>query len=53
MYRAAKRMQSQSVSACRKAIMYHATKGEGATSTSEGYLPEYGYDYGYESELGY
>ena len=51
MYRAAKRMQSQSVSACRKAIMYHATKGEGATSTSESYVPT-GVD-AYMSELGF
>jgi len=51
MYRAAKRMQSQSVSACRKAIMYHSTKGEGATTTSEGYVPS-GVD-AYMSELGF
>jgi hypothetical protein len=51
MYRAAKRMQSQSVSACRKAIMYHATKGEGATSTSESYVPT-GVD-AYMTELGF
>ena len=34
---AAKRMQSQSISACRKAIMYHATEGNGATYADEGY----------------
>ena len=43
---AAKQMQSQSISACRKAIMYHSTKGEGRTRTEEsyGYDNSYGYD---------
>jgi hypothetical protein len=51
MYRAAKRMQSQSVSDCRKAIVYHATKGEGATYTSESYVPT-GVD-AYMTKLGF
>jgi hypothetical protein len=34
---AAKRMQSQSISACRKAIMHHATEGNGASYADEGY----------------
>ena len=45
---AAKQMQSQSISACRKAIMYHSERGEGRTRTEESYNP--GYDYGYESQ---
>ena len=51
LYSAAKRMQAQSISACRKAIMYHATKGEGATSTSESAVPT-GID-AYMSDLGF
>lgn len=55
MYTAAKRMQSQSIAACRKAIMFHATKGAGATYAGESYTPEYnteyadGYDNSYEN----
>lgn len=35
MSNAAKRMQSQSIAACRKAIMFHATEGNGATYAGE------------------
>ena len=42
---AAKQKQSQSISACRKAIMYHSTKGEGRTRTEESYnYDNNGYD---------
>ena len=36
---AAKRMQSQAISACRKAIMHHGTEGDGATYAGESYAP--------------
>jgi hypothetical protein len=36
---AAKRMQSQAISACRKAIMHHGTEGDGATYADESYVP--------------
>ena len=36
---AAKRMQSQAISACRKAIMHHGTEGDGATYADESYAP--------------
>jgi hypothetical protein len=51
---AAKRMQSQSISACRKAIMYHATEGDGATYADESYTPN-GDSYfdGLMKDLGY
>ena len=39
---AAKRMISQSVAACRAAIMYHHTKGKGASSTEEAWNPTLG-----------
>lgn len=39
---AAKRMISQSVAACRAAIMYHHTKGKGATGTEEAWNPSLG-----------
>jgi len=54
---AAKRMQSQSISACRKAIMYHATEGNGATYADESYVPADSaadaYFDGFMSDLGY
>lgn len=40
---AAKRAQSQAVRACRKAIMYHSTEGEGATETEESFVPNAGF----------
>lgn len=51
---AAKRMQSQSISACRKAIMHHGTEGDGATYAGESYTPS-GTDYfdSLMSNLGY
>jgi hypothetical protein len=39
---AAKRMQSQSIAACRKAIMYHSTEGAGATYADESAKPQSG-----------